>query len=63
MLLSLCTEHHRRVSKSQHYSHVRIVMYAQAMAGYDQNNLEVSNDFFKTKDGIHSLALCAMEIF
>lgn len=34
-----------------------MILYAIAMADYDQENTEVSKDVLKTKDGINRLAL------
>lgn len=38
-------------------SPLRIILYAIALAEYDQENLEVCKDLLKTKDGIGRLAL------
>ena len=35
----------------------RIILYAIAMADYDQDNVELCEDVLKTKDGIDRLAL------
>ena len=35
----------------------RIILYAIALADYDQDNVEVCEDVLKTKDGIDRLAL------
>lgn len=35
----------------------RIILYAIAMADYDQENMEVCEQVLKTKDGIDRLAL------
>lgn len=35
----------------------RIILYAIALADYDQDNMEASKDILKTKDGIDRLAL------
>ncbi|KAK9714284.1 hypothetical protein RND81_06G084000 [Saponaria officinalis] len=36
---------------------IGIILYAIALADYDQENIEASNDLLKTKDGIDRLAL------
>lgn len=35
----------------------RIILYAIAMADYDQENMDVCKDLLKTKDGIDRLAM------
>ncbi|KAH7557040.1 hypothetical protein JRO89_XS11G0033600 [Xanthoceras sorbifolium] len=56
-LVSSCDIFHVNVDYFVLFSICRIVLYAIAMADYDQENTEIHKDLLKTKDGIDRLAL------